>query len=285
MSTDQRTYHDFRSIKIDDDSFEKISKLIEGDFGIKMPESKKTMLQSRLQKRLRANNMESFDEYCQYLFSNSGRTNELVHMIDVVSTNKTDFFREIGHYDYMREVWLPSLNLDKTDKLRIWSAAASSGEEIYSAAIILEEFNKKNEFLNYSILGTDISHDILKKAVTAVYNEERAANIPENLKKEYFLRSKNREDKKVRIIKRLREKTKYMRLNLMDEEYNIDEMFDLIFCRNVLIYFNRSVQQDVVNKICRNLKPGGLLFLGHSESLMGMTVPLKQIKPTIFEKI
>ena len=138
---------------------------------------------------------------------------------------------------------------------------------------------------NFLITGTDISSQILQKAASAIYKEDRIINIPLELKRKYFLRSKDREQKTVRVTKELRNYTKYSRLNFMDSSYNLPEMFDVIYCRNVLIYFNRETQEQVINKLCLKLKSGGYLFIGHSESILGMNLPLEQIKPTIFRRI
>ena len=168
---------------------------------------------------------------------------------------------------------------------KVWSAGCSSGEEPYTIAIVLNEFKQKTPGFNFSITGTDISSQILQKAISAIYNENRITNIPLDLKKKYFLRSKDRERKTVRVVRELRNYIKYLRLNFMDSSYNIHDMFDVIFCRNVLIYFNRETQEQVINKLCLKLKSGGYLFIGHSESIMGMDLPIEQIKPTIFRRI
>ncbi|MFP4287808.1 MAG: CheR family methyltransferase [Bacteroidota bacterium] len=274
-------------IKMPDSIFERLSNFIYKEYGIKMPPAKKVMLQSRLQKRLRDMKMSSYEEYCDFVFSKEGEAMELVHMIDVVTTNKTDFFREPSHFDFLKSTVLPEfIHKNKLSKtLKVWSAGCSSGEEVYTLAMVISEFSKNQHKIDYSILGTDISSRILKRAIDAVYHEDRIMNIPMELKKKYFLRSKDREKPQVRVVAELRNKGYYQRLNFMDEKYPLKEDFDIIFCRNVLIYFDRETQQSVINKLCRNLKTGGYFFLGHSESITGMTVPLVQLKPTIFMKV
>jgi len=271
------------SKELNDQEFNKLSSFIYSNYGIKMPYAKKNMLQARLQTRLRETKMESFKEYCDYVFSNSSDS-EIVHMIDVVSTNKTDFFREPAHFEFMSSVILPELSA-KNDSINIWSSACSSGEEAYTIAITMEEFKAENRNLNYSILGTDISSRVLQKAFDGVYSEERVAALPINLKKKYLLKSKQRENPLVKVVKELRQKTHYQRLNLMDNIYTVQKDFDIIFCRNVLIYFDRETQENVINKLCNHLKPTGYFFLGHSESITGINVPLKQIKPTIYQMV
>jgi len=271
--------------ELSDSDFAKLSVFIQSNYGIKMPYVKKSMLQARLQKRLKANRLKSFGAYCKYVFTKEGAA-ELIHMIDAVSTNKTDFFREPNHFDFMTKVVLPEFQAaNPRGELKIWSAAASSGEELYTTAMVVSEFLADRRLFNYSILGTDISVEILKKAIRAVYTEKQIFPIPLYLKKKYLLRNKNKEKKDVRIINDLRNKTRYQRLNLMDKSYTVPNDFDIIFCRNVLIYFDRKTQEAVINKLCSHLKPGGYLFLGHSESTMGMNLPLKQLKPAIYRKI
>lgn len=274
------------SAQMTNDDFNRLSDFVYKQSGIKMPPVKKVMLQSRLQKRLRELKITSFKDYADYVFSEQGQKNEIIHMLDVVSTNKTDFFREPVHFDFLNSTVLPEF-MEKSSNynLKVWSAGCSSGEEPYTIAIVLSEFKSKNQKFDYSILGTDISSKILQDAATAIYKEERIANIPLELKKKYFLRSKDRDKRTVRVVKELRAKAKYSRLNFMSDVYNLPEMFDVIFCRNVLIYFNRETQEHVINKLCTKLKSGGYLFIGHSESIIGMDVPLNQIKPTIFKRI
>ena len=281
------TLNEIFNAKMTSNDFNRLSNFIFKQSGIKMPPVKKVMLQSRLQKRLRQLKITSFKEYADYVFSDMGQKNEIIHMLDVVSTNKTDFFRESVHFEYLTQAVLPDFieNQKLNYNLKVWSAGCSSGEEPYTIAIVLNEFKKKNLKFNFSILGTDISTQILQNAATAVYKEERIANIPIELKKDYFLKNKDREKKTVRVIKDLRKKVEYQRLNFMNSTYNLPDIYDIIFCRNVLIYFNREIQEQVINKLCCKLKKSGYLFIGHSESILGMKVPLEQIKPTIFRRI
>lgn len=274
-------------LQMPDAVFTKLSNFIYKEFGIKMPPAKKVMLQSRLQKRLREMNMNSYEQYCDFIFSKEGEAMELVHMIDVVTTNKTDFYREPAHFDFLLNTVLPEFNASQRQKstLKIWSAGCSSGEEVYTLAMVISDFMEKNKSMDYSILGTDISTRILQKAFDAIYTEERAANIPLEIKRKYFLKSKDRQKPTVRLIPEIRKKAYYQRLNFMDDSYNIHDTFDIIFCRNVLIYFDRETQQNVINRLCTHLKTGGYFFLGHSESITGMKVPLVQLKPTVFMKV
>lgn len=270
---------------LSDSEFNKLSKFIYDNYGIKLPLAKKTMLQSRLLKRLRSLKMNTFGEYINYLFSTEGMQNEVLFMIDEVSTNKTDFFRENAHFEFMTNELLPHFMKSNINNLNVWSSASSSGEEVYTLAMVLSEFKEKYPLLNFNILGTDISKTMLSKAITAIYSENTIVPIPMHLKKKYFLRSKDINAKTVRVVQSLREKTSFQLLNLMNKNYDTKiPSFDIIFCRNVLIYFDRETQEKVLNKLIDKLKPNGFLFLGHSESVTNMKLNVKQVKPTIFMK-
>lgn len=271
---------------LNETEFNKLSSFIYSNFGIKLPPAKKVLLEGRLQKRLRVTKLNSFKEYLDHIFSEKGKS-EIIHMIDQVSTNKTDFFREPVHFDFLNSYVLPEHEkINSGNTIKIWSSAASSGEEIYTIAMSIEEYNRAhNACVDYSILGTDISVEVLKKALNAVYSEERIVNIPLELKRRYFLRSKDELKRTVRINPKLRHKSRFQRLNLMDSSYNVSDILDVIFCRNVLIYFDKKTQEDVVRKQCEKLRKGGYFFFGHSESILGMDLPLKQLKPTIYKKI
>jgi chemotaxis protein methyltransferase CheR len=265
--------------------FNKLSSFIYSNFGIKLPLAKKTMLQSRLLARLKANNIDSYKEYCNFVLSGKCGESEIINMIDLVSTNKTDFYREPAHFDFMKQVILPEFYQNNSEKqFKVWSSASSSGEEAYTIAMVISEFMEGKRKFDFSILGTDISTRILEKAATAIYPLERVDVVPLAQKKKYLLKGKDETNPLVRIIPDLRTKTRFKRLNLMDNNYDVPKEFDLIFCRNVLIYFDRETQEKVINKLCTHLKVGGYFFLGHSESANGLDVPLRQLKPTIFIK-
>src|ERR1035437_8379286 len=257
------------------EDFRRLSSFIYKEYGIKMPEIKKTMLQSRLHKRLRELNMTNYKQYVEYVFSKEGQQTEIIQMMDMVSTNKTDFFREPVHFEYLHSTVLPELLFNNRNRyLKMWSAGCSSGEEPYTIAMSLNEFliqNQANPF-DYSILATDISTRMLQSAVEGIYKEERIETLPLNLKKRYLLRSKDRNRPTIRIIPDLRRKVTFQRLNFMDSSYNVPDNFDIIFCRNVLIYFDRDTQERVINRLATKLKTGGYFFLGHSESITNFDV-------------
>ncbi len=273
--------------KLSRSDFIRLSKYIYSEYGIKMPETKLIMLQSRLQKRLRELKMYSYKEYIDFVFSKEGQREEIFHMIDSISTNKTDFFREPAHFDFLTKTILPEFISKRYTRgqIKFWSAGCSSGEEPYTLAIVLSEFALQHPSFNFWIYATDISTRMLKHAVTAIYPEERVKILPLTLKRRYLLKSKDSKQKTVRIVPQLRKKVTFNRLNFMSDTYNLTHNFDVIFCRNVLIYFDRATQEKVISKLCGKLKIGGYFFLGHSESIMNMNLPLKQVKPTVFIRI
>jgi chemotaxis protein methyltransferase CheR len=264
--------------------FYKLSSLVFKECGINLPIAKKVMLESRLNKRLRALNVPSFKDYIDLLSTEAGIIQELVNMIDAVTTNKTDFFREPHHFTYLRESILPKL-VDGKRKLKIWSAACSSGEEPYTLAMVVHDFASAMHGFSFEILGSDISSAMLGKAATAVYSMERVDCVPYEFKKKYLLKSKDAERPTVRIAPCLRNRVNFARINFMEGVLPVDGMFDIIFCRNVLIYFDRQTQLQVVRKLIGNLSYGGFLFIGHSESLHDADLPLVQVKPTIYKRI
>jgi len=276
----------FTSDMLKESDFRRLSQFIENHLGIKMPPTKRVMLESRLQKRLRLLKYDTFTQYIDYVFSEEGLRSELYHMIDAVTTNKTDFFREADHFDFLLNHWLIRQGsfYDAATPCRIWSAGCASGEEVYTLMIVMEEFKRQHPGFYYSIIGTDISLKVLHQAVDAVYEEEKIANLPIEYKKRYFLKSKNPDRREVRVKPEFRNKVRFERLNLMDKEYPFRQAFDIIFCRNVIIYFDRKTQEQLVWHLVSHLKHEGLLFLGHSESMTGIDLPLSLVAPTVYCK-
>jgi len=268
--------------------FARFAEFIYDQCGIKMPPAKKTMLEARLQKRLRTLGMGSFQEYADFLFSKEGAGLELVHLIDVVTTNKTDFFREPAHFDFLVARALPELaesrGIGFRKGLSIWSAGCSSGEEPYTLAMVLAEFAEQNPGFSYGILATDICTTVLDKARMAIYGEDRVEPVPLPLKRKYLLRGKGNQRGLVRIVPELRGCIRFRRLNFMDDDFGLREPMEIIFCRNVIIYFDKQTQEKLLTKFCRHLIPGGYLFMGHSETLSGLDVPLVQVASTIYRK-
>jgi chemotaxis protein methyltransferase CheR len=249
-----------------------------------MPASKLTMVQSRLLRRARELRLESLDAYSDYFFSTSS-AEERQLLINIMTTNKTDFFREPEHFNYLEQVALPALHLknkSRPTRLNVWSAACSSGQEPYTLAMILNEHALKNSGVDFAILGTDISTKVLEQARMGIYQETLVKPIPASLCEKYVLKSKDRSSGVIRIAAGLRSKVSFHQLNLMNDDYRIRDMFDIVFCRNVLIYFDRQTQESVIRKICQHINPGGYLFAGHSESLSGMDIPAVKVHTAVF---
>jgi len=275
-----------QAISLEDREYLRLSRFIMSQFGIKLPPNKKTLLQGRLQKRLKALQHNSFKEYVDYIFSDEGMKNEVANMIDAVSTNKTDFFREPVHFEYLyNHGLLEYLTTSARYNLNIWSAGCSSGEEPYSIAMTLMEYAGSTGNPEFSILATDISDSVLQHAIVGIYSDEKIRDIPQSYKKKYLLKGKNDYLHKVRISSEIRKKIQFRKFNLLSKDYHTLGKFDIIFCRNVLIYFEREVQHNILSEFCRVLNKDGLLFLGHSESITGFTLPLQNIIPTVFKKI
>jgi len=273
---------------ITEKDFDRFSRLVYDNCGIKLPPHKKSMLEARLRKRLRSLDLPSFEEYGEYVFSSEGLQNELINLIDVVTTNKTDFFREAAHFNYIVETALPTLineyGVGIERKLRVWSAGCSTGEEPYTLAMVLSEFAEKVPGFDFSILATDISTKVLDAAKLAIYNVDKIAPVPPHFQKKYLLRSKNPESNQVRIVPELRSKVSFGRVNFMDDDFAIRELFDIIFCRNVIIYFDRPTQEVFLGKLCAHLDVGRYIFMGHSETLNGMSLPLVQVAPSSYRR-
>ena len=273
-----------------DKEFEQFSALIYDEVGIKMPPAKKTMLEARLQKRLKALGMRSFQDYSDFIFSPVGRDQEIIHLIDVVTTNKTDFFREPQHFDFLVREAIPTMRQIRgagdspLNPFRIWSAGCSTGEEPYTMAMVLHDFAAANHGFKFSITASDIDTQVLQKAAAGVYGEDRTETIPLALKKRYLLRSKDRSKGLVRIVPELRSSISFKRVNFMDDHFGISEKMDAIFCRNVVIYFDKPTQTALMNKFHRQLVDGGYLFIGHSETLNGLGVPFAQVANTVYRK-
>lgn len=266
-------------------NFDKLARFIYDYSGIKMPPTKLTMLEGRLRRRLRATRHASFDDYCDFLFNEDGLEQETVHLIDVVTTNKTDFFREAKHFEYMQMVALPTLADSGLRTIRTWSSACSTGAEPYTMAMVLAEFVENRSDVSYNVLATDLSTDVLQTARKGIYAEDLVAPVPRDLQKKYVMLAKQQGRREVRISPKLRSRVGFARMNLMDEKYPIGDMMHLIFCRNVLIYFDKQTQAGVLTRLCNCLAKGGYMFIGHSESITGFDLPLKQVSNTVFQRI
>jgi len=267
--------------------FAELTRLIENHTGIRLPPVKRTMVEGRLRKRVRALGLKDLSEYGEAIFNNGRLADEFAHVVDCVTTNKTDFFREPQHFAFLRQTAIPNLlKLRRASgaPLKFWSAAASIGAEAYTIAFVLAEFLGLDG-QPFGILGTDISRDVLEQARRAVYPLAFAEPIPEAVRQRYLMLARDASRAEFRIVPELRQRVRFEPLNLMDERFPVDSNFDVIFCRNVLIYFSKASQAAVLRRLCAHLRPGGYLLLGHSESLAGNDhAELRQVAPTIFRR-
>jgi len=267
-----------------DRDFEKVSRLIYEKCGIYLHEGKRELVKARLGKRLRAGNFPSFTHYLKYVTTEEG-TDELI-MIDSLSTNLTYFFREEKHFQKLAELLTVMerklVKKREIPKILLWSAGCSSGEEPYSMAIVAKE-TIKDSGIPIKILATDISTRVLKTAMTGIYPEERIRTVPALLLKKYFQIGIGKWRGHYRVKREIREMVKFKRFNLM-EEIPSSVFFDVIFCRNVMIYFDKQTQEGLVNRFYHSLKREGYLFVGHSESLTGLTHPFKYVGPGVYVK-
>ena len=264
-----------------DKEFEQFQSLIYQQVGITLDAPKKTLLTSRLGKRLRQLQLPSYQAYFDRV-SGKGGEEELTQLVDLISTNKTDFFREPVHFDFLREHVLP--HVETTRSLRIWSSASSSGEEPYTIAMTLSDAIPDRSGWDIKILASDISTRVLAKAASGIYEEERVTQLPQDIVRRHFLRGKGEQAGKLKVRKPLADMIAFRRINLMAPAFPIKTPLDVIFCRNVMIYFDRPTQAALMGKFFRYLRPGGYLFIGHSESLQWIEHQFAYVKPTIYQK-
>lgn len=269
------------SLDLSDAQFAEISQMMYKISGVKLQAGKEVLVKARLAKRLRSLKISNFDSYMDYLKEDkSGQ--ELLTMIDSLTTNKTSFFRESQHFTYLSENIVPSL-LEQGGKIRIWSAGCSSGEEPYTLAIVLREAIKNIDKLDVKILATDISTDVLGRAKQAVYSHETLLDMPQSLLYKYFTCIETKPVRLYRANDSIRSMVSLARLNLMGQ-WPMSGPFDAIFCRNVMIYFDKPTQQNLINRYWELLAPGGHLFVGHSESLTSTAHNYKYVQPAVYVK-
>ena len=265
--------------------FSEISDLVRSLSGISLHDGKQELVKARLARRLRALGIRSFDEYIDYL-RNDASGSELVAMLDAVSTNKTSFFREQEHFEYLGGTVLPRITAAvgaSTRKLRIWSAGCSSGEEPYSIAIAAAEALGDLASWDIRILATDLSTRVLGQAMEAGYDAERLEDVPPLWKTRYFQRLPRESERRYRVTESIRRMVTFARLNLMDP-WPMRGPFDVIFCRNVMIYFDNPTKARLICRFWDLLRRGGTLFMGHSESLAGIRNEFRYVQPTVYEK-
>jgi chemotaxis protein methyltransferase CheR len=266
--------------------FTRLRDLIQQESGINLNADKKLMIELRIKPRLKTLSLGSYAEYCEYLFGRQGLKDELIHLIDVVTTNKTDFFREPRHFDYLVQKALPDIEARLGQKeVLIWSAGCSTGEEPYTLAIVLSEYALAHPGFRFKLLATDIALSVLKKASLGIFHEEVVSPVPIAQRRKYFMHSRDKESRQLRVVPELRNMIEFKQLNFMDEDYALEKKVDAFFCRNVIIYFDRATQEQILQKLSDCLLPGGYAFIGHSETLHGMDVPLAPIAPALYRKV
>ncbi|MBF0442442.1 MAG: protein-glutamate O-methyltransferase CheR [Oligoflexales bacterium] len=272
-------------IQITDDEFKKLSALVYQKIGINLPESKRTLLMVRLQRIVRELGFTTFDQYYNHIITDHTGS-ALSELASRISTNYTFFYRESQHFDFFKDTALPEIIKNQEKRrlrnLRIWCAGCSSGEEPYMLVMLMKE---KMGF-NYSawdagVLATDISEDMIKIAKEAVYPKESVEKVPEQIKKRYF---KPCGDGDFSVIDEVRREVTIRKYNLISKETPFNTKFHVIFCRNVMIYFDRTTRNDVVRKLSNLLFPGGYLFIGHSETIEREIGGLKYVVPSVYMK-
>lgn len=276
----------YDTIRLAERDYNFICRLVYDRSRIHLGPDKKALVSGRLTKRLRQLQLPDFDEYCQLLRSPAGET-ELRFLIDRISTNHTTFFREAKHFDFLREIVFPQWRARpgaKREPFRFWSAACSSGEEPYSLAIQLAEYLAPASSNAWSIEASDISTRVLDMAFAGVYETERLAGLRKEWLRRYFQKGVRDWVGHFRIKEELRERVRFHQLNLLENNYPFTKPFDVIFCRNVMIYFDRPTQEALVGYLAERLVPGGYLMVGHSESLSGVKHPLQLVQPAIYLK-
>lgn len=264
--------------------FKFVTQLVYDRTGIVLGEQKREMVYRRLMRRIRELNLGSFSDYCRLLEDESGT--EMPNFINSITTNLTSFFRESHHFDYLKDVYIPNLISSESSarNLKVWSAACSTGEEPYSLSMTLNETMKGlRSNWGYKILATDLDTEVLNKGRTGVYELSRVTDLPAAIKKRWFLRGKGSRSSMVRVRPELADAITFRQLNLL-EPWPIKGPFDVIMCRNVLIYFDRPTQHKLVKRFVDLLAPGGLLMLGHSESLAKGSANIATKGRTIFQK-
>ncbi|HTJ57332.1 MAG TPA: protein-glutamate O-methyltransferase [Devosiaceae bacterium] len=270
--------------------FERIAALVTAQVGIRLPPAKNLMVEGRLRKRVRALGLAGFDAYCDFLFGEDGGAAELPYLINAVTTNKTDFFREPEHFELLVARLVPELlrlrRSEQTPLLKIWSAASSTGAEAYTIAMLLADMTAQRNNFRFAVLGTDVSTAVLDQAQRAVYPAEIIAPVPPEMQGRYVMASRRHGTRQeVRIVPELRRMVRFAQLNLMDASYPFDRDVDVIFLRNVLIYFDRKDQEAVIRRLIGHLRTGGYLILGHSESMIGTSISMRQVAPAVFQKV
>lgn len=271
-----------------DEQFVKLVELIYHETRIKMGEHKRALVTSRLGRRIRALKLDSFAGYMDYLQGPNG-SDEMINFVNAVTTNKTDFYRENKQFIFLNEHILPNIErkLNTGHKFRIWSAACSTGEEPYTILLsLLEYFGKaRMERMDFMMLASDIDTNVLARAEEGVYKEDVVRPIPPAQLSKYFLKGTGALEGYYKVKDYLKQFVKFRQINLKDDKYPIHTQFDIIFCRNVIIYFDKDFQRQLFAKFCNFLKDESYVFIGHSETLFGVSDNFKYVASNIYRKV
>ena len=278
---------EFHSNGLSDKIFAQFSNLIHHHTGIKVTPSKRTNIEGKLRKRSRFLGFKSVTEYAEMVFERDGIDSELEIIFDLATTNKTDFFREPTHFDLLEKLLVPTIlnarSKKVTPRLKFWSAASSNGAEAFTIAIVLAELTAYRRHFEFSVLGTDISSDMITQARQAIYPASMLNPVPDALIRKYFMRGRNSNiSPKVRIIPELRKKVQFHKENLLSSKLSVDKDMDIIFLRNVLIYFDPPTQKDVIRRLVEHLRPSGYIVLGHTEAAIGNNIGFEQVGTGVF---
>lgn len=269
------------------EDYEIIRRLIYEKSGINLGDQKMQLVRARLGKRVRELELPTYRAYIERVRRDKTGA-ELSDLLDAISTNTTHLFRENRHFDFLRDTlneWAAAARQRGTRRLlRIWSAGCSAGDEPYTVAMVADDTLRAQDQVQFKILATDISGTMLERAKDGVYEPSRLGTVPEGFRKRYFTAIGRGAQTRMQVARELRELITFARFNLMNKQFPFRNRFDLIFCRNVMIYFDRPTQAMLVNRFAGHLAPGGFLLIGHSESLNSLEHPLSYVQPTIYRK-
>jgi len=268
------------TLKISSRDFAHLSALVKERFGLVLDTSKQQMVTTRLSKRLRELNYESFTDYYRHVTSDASGA-ALKDMVDALTTKFTSFFREAEHFELLRKI--ASEDSD-SNPLRVWSAACATGEEPYSIVITLLEALQNQPDRAIEVVASDVSNRALQRAAEGLYQAEQLATLPRHLARKYFLKGEGKWHGWFCVKRELRKHIEFRQINLMDALPS-QAAFSVIFCRNVMIYFDRDGQESVVNRLVPSLEPNGYLFIGHAEGLAGVKHPLQYIQPAVYRRV
>ncbi|THB69554.1 MAG: protein-glutamate O-methyltransferase CheR [Gammaproteobacteria bacterium] len=282
MNQDTYTNHNAQALKFSDKTFQMFRSFMYEHAGINLSEAKKMMVASRLRKRVIDCGFDNYQDYFDYAIDGEGlKTGEFQHCVDRLTTNETYFYREPQHYHYLEQTIIPEYANKGSAPFKIWCAASSTGEEPYNLAMLMD--NSAHIRNGWSIWATDLSHRVLESARAGIYPLTRVSKLPENLHKKYLMRGKNRQSQNVRVVPELRKKVTFEIFNLISSTLP-SEKFDVIFCRNVLIYFDETTKKNVISRLLQCLNRGGYLITGHSESIQMLCPELCTEATSVYRK-